>query len=130
MYCNTSANQTYPEQLIGPNVPTIRSVVNGSSLAATLTGLNPYTQYSCYVTANTSVGEGSTSVLYTTITVESGNLLYLYPLLLIYETHKPFPRFASSIILLLCIFKFICSSIITSKLLSVSCCWFSISAVC
>ena len=74
VYCNTSANQPYPEQMIGPNVPTIRSVVNGTTLAATLSGLNPYTQYSCYVTANTSVGEGSLSSIFTMLTAQSGNL--------------------------------------------------------
>ena len=73
VYCNTSANQTYPEQVIGSNVPTIRSVVNGTTLATTLTGLNPFTQYSCYVTANTSVGEGSLSNISTVLTTESGN---------------------------------------------------------
>ena len=73
VYCNTSANQTYPEQMIGSNVPTIRSVVNGTTLATTLTGLNPYTQYSCYVTANTSVGEGTSSAILTTQTTQSGN---------------------------------------------------------
>ena len=73
VYCNTSANQTYPEQMIGSNVPTIRSGVNGATLATTLTGLNPYTQYSCYVTANTSVGEGSPSAVATALTTESGN---------------------------------------------------------
>ena len=72
MYCNTSANQSYPEQMIGPNVPTIRSVVNGTTLAATLSGLSPYTQYSCYVTANTSVGQGSPSALVTKQTGEAG----------------------------------------------------------
>ena len=73
VYCNTSANQSYPEQVIGSNVPTIRSVVNGTTLAVTLTGLNPYTQYSCYVTANTSVGQGSPSSIVTVKTVQSGN---------------------------------------------------------
>ena len=73
VYCNISANQTYPEQIIGPNVPTIRSAVNGTTLATTLTGLNPYTQYSCYVTANTSVGEGSSSSILTALTTELGN---------------------------------------------------------
>ena len=71
MYCNTSANQSYPEQMIGSNVP---SVVNGTTLAATLSGLSPYTQYSCYVTANTSVGEGNPSYVLTTRTVEGGML--------------------------------------------------------
>ena len=62
VYCNTSASQAYPEQVIGPNVPTVRSVVNGTTLAVILTtGLSPYTQYNCYVTANTSAGEGTPS---------------------------------------------------------------------
>ena len=75
VYCNTSATQAYPEQVIGPNIPTIRSVVNGTTLAVIFnTGLNPYTQYSCYVTANTSAGEGSPSVIVTARTVEGGNL--------------------------------------------------------
>ena len=74
VYCNTSANQTYPEQVIGQNTPTIRSAVNGTTLATTLTGLNPYTQYSCYVTANTSVGQGSPSAILTTQTAQSGIL--------------------------------------------------------
>ena len=60
--------------MIGPNVPTIRSVVNRTTLAATLSGLSPYTQYSCYVTANTSVGEGSPSATLTTLSAQSGNL--------------------------------------------------------
>ena len=72
VYCNTSANQSYPEQVIGLNVPTIRSVVNGTTLAVTLSGLNPYTQYSCYVTANTSVGQGSPSTILTVQTAQSG----------------------------------------------------------
>ena len=73
VYCNTSINQSFPEQVIGPNIPTIRSVVNGTTLAVIFnTGLNPYTQYSCYVTANTSAGEGSPSVIVTARTVEDG----------------------------------------------------------
>ena len=74
VYCNTSANQLYPEQMIGSNVPTIRSVVNRTTLAATLSGLSPYTQYSCYVIANTSVGQGSPSAILTTLSAQSGNL--------------------------------------------------------
>ena len=74
VYCNTSANQSYPEQMIGSNVPTIRSVVNGTTLAATLNGLSPFTQYSCYVTANTSVGEGNPSAIFAILTAKSGNL--------------------------------------------------------
>ena len=76
MYCNISANQTYPEQLIESNVSTIRSIVDGTTLAVTLTGLNTYTQYSCYVTANTSVGEGGPSDISTSSTVE-GSMLFI-----------------------------------------------------
>ena len=78
MYCNTSANQSYPEQVIGSNIPTIRSVVNGTTLAVTLTGLIPYTEYSCYVTANTSLGEGSPSTIVTVQTAQSGNDMLSY----------------------------------------------------
>ena len=77
VYCNTSANQSYLEQMIGSNVPTIISAVNGTTLAVTLTGLNPFTQYSCYVIANTSVGQGSPSTILTVQTAQSGNLRYL-----------------------------------------------------
>ena len=74
VYCNTSINQPYPEQVVGPNIPTIRSVVNGTTLAVTFnTGLNPYTQYSFYVTANTSCGQSSPSALVTALTAQSGN---------------------------------------------------------
>ena len=69
MYCNESTNLTNTEQT---NIPIIRSLVDGTTLATTLTGLNPYTQYSCYVTANTSVGEGSPSNVLTAITNEAG----------------------------------------------------------
>ena len=52
-------------------MPTIISVVNGTTLAVTLTGFNLYTQYSCYVTANTSVGQGSPSIILTAQTGKS-----------------------------------------------------------
>ena len=69
VYCNTSVSQAYPEQVIGPNVPTVRSVVNGTTTAVIFNiGLNPYTQYDCYVTANTSVGEGTPSQIVTATT--------------------------------------------------------------
>ena len=73
VYCNSSFNQPFPEQVIGPNVPTTRSVVNGTTLAVTFnTGLSPYTQYSCYATANTSVGEGPLSRTVAATTGEAG----------------------------------------------------------
>ena len=72
VYCNTSASQAYPEQR---NVATVRSVVNGTTLVATITGLNPYTNYDCYVTANTSMGEGSPSTAATARTYESSECI-------------------------------------------------------
>ena len=73
VYCNVSANQTYSEQIIGPNVPTVRSTVNGTTQAIMFnTRLDPFTQYECYVTANTSAGEGSPSVIVTAKTAEGG----------------------------------------------------------
>ena len=83
IYCNTSASQAYPEQVIRPKVPTVRSVVNGTTLAATFsTGLNPYSQYDCYVTANTSVGEGTPSSIITTRTLQSGRYMQLLTLIM------------------------------------------------
>ena len=78
VYCNTSTNQSYPEQVIGSNVPTMMSVVNGTTLAVTLSGLNPYTQYSCYVNASTSVGQGSPSIILTVQTFQSGTYYQLF----------------------------------------------------
>ena len=83
VYCNTSASQPYPEQVIGPNGPTVRSVLGGTLLGGMSmfrppanmstfnTGLNPYTQYNCYVTANTSFGEGTPSQIMTARTDQS-----------------------------------------------------------
>ena len=63
IFCNISDNQTYPEQVIGPNVPTNRAVVNGTTLSVTMIGFMPYTQYDCYVTASSTVGDGTASLL-------------------------------------------------------------------
>ena len=83
VYCNISTNQAYPEQMIGPNVPMVRSVVNGIppgpmsmfippiTMTTFNTGLEPYTFYDCYVTANTSVGEGPPSQIMTARTDQS-----------------------------------------------------------
>lgn len=73
VYCNTSANQEYPEQIIGKNIPIIRAVVNGTTQTVGFTtGLIPFTQYDCYVTANTSVGEGVPSQVVINRTSDSG----------------------------------------------------------
>ena len=73
VYCNTSSSQAYLDQVIGPNMPTVRSVTSGASLVVTFTtGLKPYTQYDCYATANTSVGEGEPSQIVSKKTAETG----------------------------------------------------------
>ena len=47
-------------------------VVSGDVTEANITELLPFTNYKCYVTANTSVGEGLPSNTQTQRTVESG----------------------------------------------------------
>ena len=37
------------------------STILGSDYNTTITGLTPYTNYGCYISANTSVGEGNIS---------------------------------------------------------------------
>ena len=48
------------------------TVASGSATEAIIAGLTPYTYYNCYVTANTSVGEGNASSSVTARTDESG----------------------------------------------------------
>ena len=73
VYCNTSASQVYPEQVIGPNRPTIRKLVNGTTLGVVIvTGLYPFTNYDCLMTANTSAGEGIPSLVVTARTEGTG----------------------------------------------------------
>lgn len=47
-------------------------VVPGTATETVVTGLTPYTYYDCYVTANTSVGEGNVSGSATARTDEYG----------------------------------------------------------
>ena len=54
---------------------TVRSVVNGTTLTASITELNPYTNYDCYVTANTSISEGIPLQVVTKQTTISGRLI-------------------------------------------------------
>ena len=49
------------DMLLLPNSPTFTSTVYGSELNATVMGFAPFTDYGCYVTANTTVGEGNSS---------------------------------------------------------------------
>ena len=48
--------------------------VSGSQQFAVVMNLIPYTYYDCYVTANTSVGEGNSSTLKSAQTDESGHI--------------------------------------------------------
>ena len=54
--------------------PIVRTTVNGTTLAATITGLDPYIKYDCYVTAKSSDGEGSKSCVSSARTDESSEL--------------------------------------------------------
>ena len=56
---------------------TIRVVSNGTQSEAFVEDLTPFTNYECFITANTSVGEGSTSKIDTAITDESSESLFL-----------------------------------------------------
>ena len=46
-------------------------IIPGNMLETIVSGLIPYTQYNCYITANTSVGEGNVSVVLSARTDES-----------------------------------------------------------
>ena len=70
VYCNVSASQAYPEQEIGQNLPTVRSVVNATTFTTTITGLKPYTQYDCYVTPTALLQEEAPSQIVTNRTDE------------------------------------------------------------
>ena len=56
------------------------TIVNDSTLSTTLMGLMPFTSYECYVTANTSAGEGSPSSNDTAMTDEDGGLIFNHAL--------------------------------------------------
>ena len=62
MFCRMGSDQEF----------TIRDTLNSSALSATLMGLIPFTSYECYLTANTSVGEGPPSNNDTAMTDEYG----------------------------------------------------------
>ena len=71
VYCTVSQNQTYPEQVpIGGSTYTVFNVTSQTSVY--LSGLLPFTFYQCYVTANTTVGEGIPSTTVLSQTSETG----------------------------------------------------------
>ena len=60
---------------------TVVVTVSGSDLSVVVQELTPYTFYDCYVTANTSVGEGNSSIVESAQTDESGQFNTLCVLL-------------------------------------------------
>ena len=62
----------YPEQISAGSLSPTIVTTSGDITEATVTGLLPFTNYDCYVTANTSVGEGPPSDTKTQRTVKNG----------------------------------------------------------
>ena len=76
IYCRISLEQMYEEQRPEmENIFTEQFSNDGSELSAMINGLLPFTNYDCYVTAGTSVGEGSQSNNSTARTSEAGKSL-------------------------------------------------------
>jgi len=77
VYCSvyedgSGSGYVYLTQNTATNSIISTSVVPGNVTEAIVSGLTPYTLYECYVTANTSVGEGSASETVVAGTDESG----------------------------------------------------------
>ena len=70
VYCNVDEGQG----IGGILPPDVVLMVLGTYNSAIVTGLTPYTLYTCYVTARTSAGEGNSSMVVTIQTDESGKL--------------------------------------------------------
>ena len=70
--CSLSPQQFYPEQSNTEPSSIVTIVQDGSTTSATVEGLVQFTNYDCFVTANTSVGEGDSSSTETQRTDESG----------------------------------------------------------
>ena len=79
VYCNASDSG---------DGDTARVVVPGSQHSAVIMNLTPYTCYDCYVTANTSVGEGNSNTVRSVQTDESGKSVrkLFFELLICYYT--------------------------------------------
>ena len=60
------------------DISSVVSTASGNETSAVVTGLTPYTFYDCYVTANTSVGEGNESIMDSAQTSESGQSPHIY----------------------------------------------------
>ena len=55
----------------------IVAVTNGTQSAIHVDDLTPFTTYGCYITANTSVGEGESSIILRATTDESSKITWL-----------------------------------------------------
>ena len=83
VYCNVDESQGVGG-ILPPDVVLMVLVTYNSVI---VTGLTPYTSYTCYVTARTSAGEGNSSMVVTAQTDESGKYLekmYIHVLIILY----------------------------------------------
>lgn len=69
VYCFSDGDLIMPGD---SDITAIMVVVSGNHLSVVVMELTPYTFYDCYITANTSVGEGNSSRVETAQTDESG----------------------------------------------------------
>ena len=85
IYCHESTQEPFIGSGNGMSPPTatssdlgddgtITSMVLGYELNITVAGFVPYTSYGCYMTANTSIGEGNASATAFQITEEFSEL--------------------------------------------------------
>ena len=78
VYCDDSSSSESGDDVLMPGdtefLDTTTVTVSGSQQSAVVMNLIPYTYYDCYVTANTSVGEGNSSTLKSAQTDESGHI--------------------------------------------------------
>ncbi len=73
-------------------------VLSGNTLDMYVTGLEPYTEYGCFVTANTSAGEGETSKKFHAVTDESCENICVITWITVTSLH---------VALLICVFDYL-----------------------
>ena len=73
VYCRTAENQLSSEQ--SPTFTPLSTTTG--DVTADITGLTAFTNYECYATANTSIGEGTASNTKTVRTDQFGELYFL-----------------------------------------------------
>lgn len=86
VYCRTAQEQYYPEQQpTSNNAFTLRVTTDGNAATTEVTGLNAFTNYECYMTANTSVGEGNMTSMESARTEEDGRCMQVIPSMISYQ---------------------------------------------